>query len=82
MAITLSDHTKKRLRASIQRYFDEELDQKIGDLKANLVLDYCLKEIGPCVYNQAISDAQTYFTARVADLEAACYEREFGYWKR
>lgn len=82
MAITLPPETTKRLCASIQRYFREELDQEIGDLKAGLVLDYCLKEIGPCVYNQAISEAQTYFTARVADLEGACYEREFGYWKR
>ena len=81
MSITLSSETTKRLRASIQRYFAEELDQEIGDLKADLVLDYCLREIGPCVYNQAIADAQTYFTARVSDLEGACYEREFGYWK-
>jgi uncharacterized protein (DUF2164 family) len=81
MAITLSDETKKHLRASIQRYFDEELDQKIGDLKADLVLDYCLKEIGPCVYNQAIMEAQAYFAARASDLEGVCYEREFTYWK-
>lgn len=81
MAITLSDETKRQLRASIQRYFDEELDQKIGDLKADLVLDYCLKEIGPCVYNQAIADAQAYFAARASDLEGVCYEREFAYWK-
>jgi uncharacterized protein (DUF2164 family) len=81
MAITLPPETTKRLRASIQRYFREELDQDIGDLKADLVLDYCLREIGPCVYNQAISEAQTFFAQRVADLEGACYERELGYWK-
>ena len=81
MAITLSNEAKKQLRASIQRYFDEELDQKIGDLKADLMLDYCLKEIGPCVYNQAIMDAQAYFAARASDLEGVCYECEFAYWK-
>jgi uncharacterized protein (DUF2164 family) len=81
MPIALDPETTKRLRASIQRYFREELEQEIGDLKAGLVLDYCLKEIGPCVYNQAISDAQAYFAARAADLEGVCYEREFGYWK-
>jgi uncharacterized protein (DUF2164 family) len=82
MAIELPPDTTKRLITSIQRYVAEELDQDIGDLKARLVLDYCLKEIGPSVYNKAIADAQAYFARHVADLEGACYEKEFGYWKR
>ena len=51
-------------------------------LKAGLLLDYCLQEIGPAVYSQAIADAQSYFTGRVADLEGVCHEEEFGYWPR
>jgi uncharacterized protein (DUF2164 family) len=82
MAITLAPETSNKLRASIQRYFRDELEQEIGDLKAGLFLDYCLKEVGACVYNQAISDARSYFADRVGDLEGACYEREFTYWKR
>lgn len=82
MAIELPAEATKQLKVSIQRFFAEELDQEIGNLKAGLVLDYCLKEIGACVYNKAIADAQAYFTARVGDLEGVCYEREFGYWKR
>ena len=80
MAITLPPETKKHLRGSIQRYVREELDQDIGDLKADLLLDYVLREIGPSIYNQAIADAQAYFTQRVADLEGVCYEKELGYW--
>lgn len=82
MAIELPPDTTKRLIASIQRYVADELDQDIGDLKARLVLDYCLKEIGPSIYNKAVADAQAYFARHVADLEGACYEKEFGYWKR
>ena len=82
MAIELSDDTTKRLIASIRRYFTDELDQDIGDLKARLLLEYCLTEIGPSVYNQAIADAQAYFSRHVADLEGACSQREFAYWKR
>jgi len=81
MAIKLDPDSMKRLRGSVQRYVREELDQDIGDLKADLLLDFILKEIGPSVYNQAVSDAQTYFAQRVADLEGVCYEREFTYWK-
>jgi len=80
MPIALAPDEKKHALASIRRYFAERLEQDIGDLKAGLLLDYFLKEIGPCVYNRAVSDAQVYFRDRVADLEAACYEKEFGYW--
>ena len=82
MPIALSPETNKRLVASIKRYAAETLDEEIGDLKAALLLEYCLKEVGPSIYNQAIADAQAYFTGRVADLEGVCHEDEFGYWPR
>ena len=80
MSIALPPDTTKRLQASIKRYISENLDQDIGDLQAGLLLDFCLKEIGPSVYNKAVADAQTYFEARVADLEGVCHEKEFSYW--
>jgi uncharacterized protein (DUF2164 family) len=80
MAIKLSPDIAKQLQISIKRYFAEHLDQEIGELKAGLLLDYCLTEIAPVIYNQAIADAQAYFQGRVADLEGVCYEPEFTYW--
>jgi uncharacterized protein (DUF2164 family) len=80
MAIALSAATAKQLHASIKRYFAETLDLDIGDLKAQMFLDYCLKEIGPSIYNQAITDARAYLQDRVADLESVCYEKELTYW--
>lgn len=82
MPITLSPDTTRRLVASIKRYAAENLDEEIGDLKAGLLLESCLKEVGPSIYNQAIADAQAYFTDRVTDLEGVCHEPEFGYWPR
>ena len=58
MTLKLADETEKRLVASIKRFFEEEMDEPIGDLKALRVLDFCLREIAPSVYNQAIADAQ------------------------
>ena len=80
MAITRSPDTTRQIQASIKRYFEEHMDEPIGDLKAGLLLDYCLKEIGPSIYNRAIADARTYFEGRLNDLEAVCYEKEFTYW--
>jgi uncharacterized protein (DUF2164 family) len=81
MAIKLQEETKKQVITSIKRYFSENLDDDIGNLKADLLLDYFLREIGPTIYNQAILDAQAYFQEKTSDLDAACLEVEFGYWK-
>ena len=80
MAITLSPDATARLLGSIKRYAAENLERDLGDLQARLLLDFCLQEVGPVVYNLAIADAQRYFQGRVADLEGVCYEHEFTYW--
>ena len=82
MAIDLSKDTAQHVIASIKRYFAEHMDDEIGDLKASLLLDFCLREIGPCIYNQAIAEAQAHLHDRVADLDGSCFESEFGYWKK
>jgi uncharacterized protein (DUF2164 family) len=82
MTITLSDDVRRQAIASLKRYFAEELDQDVGELKAGLFLEFILKEIAPSVYNGAIVDAQTYLRDRVADLEGACSVPEFAYWPK
>lgn len=82
MSIELPEATATRAVASIRRYFDETLDEKIGDLKARMVLDFILVEIGPSIYNQAISDTQAFMRDRVADLEGAFGKEEFAHWPR
>jgi uncharacterized protein (DUF2164 family) len=80
MPLTFSLDTTRRMHASIKKFMAEHFDEELGDLKAGLLLEFCLKEIGPSVYNQGIADAQAYFTGRVQDLEGVCYEPEFSYW--
>jgi len=82
MAIVLDEQTEQYLLGSIRRFFAEELDDDIGDLKARSALDFFVREIGPSVYNQAITDAQATMTVAVVDLAGNRYEPEFNYWKR
>ena len=58
------------------------METEIGDLKAALILDYFLKEIGPTIYNQAIHDAQAVMMDKVNDLDSSCYQPEFMYWQK
>ncbi len=80
--ITIPANAKQQALTSLKRYVSENLDQEIGDLKADLLLDYVLREIGPTIYNQAIADAKGFFQERTADLDAVCYQKEFTYWPR
>lgn len=82
MTIEFPDSARKQAVASIRRYFDEVLDQEIGDLKAEMVLDFALKEIAPTVYNQAIQDAQRLMLERAGEMENALFAAEFAYWER
>jgi uncharacterized protein (DUF2164 family) len=82
MPISFADEARKHAIASIKRYFADDLDQDIGELKAGLVLEFILKEIAPTVYNGAIADAQAFLQDRLTDLEGACAVPEFGYWPR
>lgn len=78
----LDKDTEKYLLESIRRFFGDELEMEIGDLKAMQVLDFFTEELGPSIYNQAISDAQAYFTEKVSDLAGVHNVAEFDYWKR
>lgn len=75
--ITLPDAARKQAVAALQEYFRDNLDDEIGDLKAGLLLDFVLSELGPSIYNQAIIDARSFFEERTSDLAAICYHDEF-----
>ncbi|HUR25322.1 MAG TPA: DUF2164 domain-containing protein [Candidatus Thermoplasmatota archaeon] len=81
MPITIPKQTEKDLLKSIKRFSAEHLDGEFGDLKAALLLEFCLKEIGPTVYNQAIADAQAYLQEKAEDLPGVRHQPEFAYWQ-
>ena len=85
VTLELSKQQRATAISSLQRYFSENLnsiDAPIGDLPAGLLLNFILEEIGPVIYNQAIIDAQTRLTQRVADLNGELYSDELQYWPR
>lgn len=82
MPMTFPPETEQRMTESIRRYFEEHMEEEVGDLKAAMLLKFFLEELGPTVYNRGVSDAQTRLQGHVADLDGECYAPEFGYWKR
>lgn len=82
MPLQLPPPTRQQAIASIERYFADELDQRIGNIAAGALLGFFLEEIAPAVYNQAVADVQERLGARIAELDIEVHEDEFGYWRK
>jgi uncharacterized protein (DUF2164 family) len=82
ITIELAKEKRTEAIASLKKYFEDEIREPLGDLRAGLLLDFFLEEIGPALYNRAIADAQARLAARVADLDGELYADEFQYWVR
>ena len=76
MRIKLSEERRRDLIAAIRGWYDEQMEEDIGDLKARLILDFFLKTLGPQVYNQAVKDAAAFVQDKLIDLEGELYEPE------
>ena len=82
MAVELNREARQQAIASIERYFSEELDQRIGNIAAGALLGFFLEEIGPLVYNQTVGQLQERLLQRVQELDIEFNEDEFQYWRR
>ncbi len=80
MAIQLSKPEIEAIVPSLRKYFKEELELELSEMRAKFVLDYFLKEIAPFAYNQGVKDAEMFFRAKVEDLPATCFEEGLTYW--
>ena len=82
MAIELSKDARKEAIASIERYFLENMEEKIGNVAASGLLGFFLQEIGPSIYNQAVLEVQERLQTRIMELDIEVHEDEFGYWQK
>ena len=74
--ITFSDGEKEELAHKIKRYFDQELDQDLGQFEAESVLDFFSTEVGVYFYNRGLLDAQAVLAERLDVVQDAIYELE------
>lgn len=82
MAIEISKKNRIEIIASIQRYFEENMEEKIGNMTAAALLDFLLEELGPLVYNKAVSDVQERLQSRVMEVDIEVHKDEFQYWSK
>lgn len=82
MTIELTKEARAEAIASIERYFAENMEERIGNIAAGALLGFLLEEIGPSIYNQAVADVQEKLQMRISELDLEVHEDEFQYWSR
>lgn len=82
VAIEIDKDARAEAVRSIERWFRENRDEPIGNVAAGGLLGFFLEEIGPLVYNRAVTDVQERLSMRVAEVDIEIHEEPFGYWPR
>jgi uncharacterized protein (DUF2164 family) len=78
MRIRLSPERRTTLMRAIKQYFKDEFDESVSDFRAQGLLDFFVRELGPPVYNQGVRDAASFVQDKLTDIEGEIYEREAG----
>jgi uncharacterized protein (DUF2164 family) len=75
-AIKFTNTEKTQLIDKLQRYFERELDQELGQFDADFLLDFFTKELGAVYYNRGLYDAQALMSAKVELIAEQIVELE------
>lgn len=76
MKIRLSPDRRAALLETLTAYYATEFDETLSAFRAEALLDFFVRELGPPVYNQGVRDAATFIHAKLGDIEGEVYERE------
>jgi uncharacterized protein (DUF2164 family) len=74
--VRLSPDRRAVLLESLVAYYATEFDETLSPFRAESLVDFFVKELGPPVYNQGVRDAAAYMQAKLGDIEGDVYERE------
>jgi uncharacterized protein (DUF2164 family) len=78
----LAKDDQQQAIASLQRYFSENMDEPLGNLAAEDLLNFMLEEFGPLIFNQAILMAQARLASQIEDLPFEIHQDVFQYWRK
>ncbi|WP_425984401.1 DUF2164 domain-containing protein [Brevundimonas sp. TWP1-2-1b1] len=74
--IEFSKDERAAATGKLRDYFARELDQELGQLPAEMLLDFIGKEIGGAFYNRGVRDAQQLVQQKAEDIVEALYGLE------
>ena len=76
MTIRLSEERRTSILAQLTRFYSEEFDEQLSTFRAEQLLGFFIKRLGPAIYNQAVGDARAFMAKKLEDLDAEFYVPE------
>lgn len=74
--IKFSKQEKESMVIKLQAWFEQELDQDLGQFDAEFLLDFFSKEMGGYYYNRGLHDARAIVEQRVNAIDDDIYAIE------
>lgn len=74
--IELTKEQKLQIAAKLKKYLRENYYTDIGDLKAELFIDFISDTIAPFYYNKGLADSITLMKDRIEDLYSLMNEEK------
>jgi len=69
---------RRHLIGALQGFWLEEFDEELSPFRAEKLLDFVARALGPQVYNQGVQDARKFLQERLDDLDGEVYEPDPG----
>ena len=60
----------------LQNYFEDELNQELGQFDAEFLLNFFSKGIGAVYYNKGLHDAHAIFQSKIESIDEEIYSIE------
>jgi uncharacterized protein (DUF2164 family) len=76
MKVRLSADRRAALLEALKGYYAGEFDDELSDFRAEALLDFFIRALGPPIYNQGVRDAAAFVQSKLADIEGEVYERD------
>ena len=76
MRVRLSEERRATLVRLLRQHFEEHFDEELSAFRAEGLIDFFVRELGPPVYNQSVRDACAYLQDKLTDIEGEVYEPE------
>ncbi|WP_306150067.1 MULTISPECIES: DUF2164 domain-containing protein [unclassified Roseibium] len=74
--LKLDKDTRARLNQQIRQYLSDELDTDIGNMEADILIDFLTKSLGANFYNLGLKDAQALLARKMDDINDELYGME------
>jgi len=74
--IDFTPEEKAAIVSKVQQYFNDELDQEIGQFDAEFLVEFFSAQMGKFYYNRGLQDAQAILEQRLEAVTEAITELE------